>query len=226
MRYACDNRRVESRHAPAMHRVRRANELVVGDAEPLPHGREAIGKPVHERLWSDALLCGGLFDLLPVLIHPDEEVDVVATKAMIPGNRIRTDLLVRMTDVGITVGVVDRRGEKKTSQLRSIRDASVPSSVAIARRAAGPISPAATTAPPALNATLRARRGRVDILVSLCRWPRLSPCWQDRRLFGEDLSLALFKLDRPRNRDGLSRRNGQSGRQRITSRRPFTEQIG
>src|SRR5260221_68684 len=138
-------------------------------AETLPYGREAIGKPVHERLWSDALLCGGLFDLLPVLIHPDEEVDVVATKAMIPGNRIRTDLLVRMTDVGITVGIVDRRGEKKTSQLRSTGDASVPSSVGVARRAAGPISPAATTAAAALDATLGARRRHVGLLSIPCR---------------------------------------------------------
>ena len=98
-------------HARAVRRVRGADELVVRDAEPLPHRAEAIGERVDQRLRRDALRFGGLRDLLPVLVHPDEEVDVVAAQAAIPRDGVGADLLVRVSEVRVAVGVVDRGRE-------------------------------------------------------------------------------------------------------------------
>jgi hypothetical protein len=62
---------------------------------------------------SHAALGGGLRDLLPVLVHPDQEVDVVAAQAVIPRDGVRADLLERVPEVRIAVGVVDRGGEEE-----------------------------------------------------------------------------------------------------------------
>ena len=92
--------------------VGRADELIVGDAELLPHRLEVIGERIDERLRRDPLRLRGLFDLLPVLVHADEEVHVVAAQAPIARDRVRADLLVRVAEVWVAVRVVDGGGEE------------------------------------------------------------------------------------------------------------------
>ena len=93
-------------------RVGRANELVVRDAEPSPHRLKALGERVDERLRRRGPCLGGLLDLLAVLVHPDQEMHVVAEQAPIPGDGVRADLLVRVAEMRVAVRVVDRGGEE------------------------------------------------------------------------------------------------------------------
>jgi len=51
-----------------------------------------------------------------MLVHPHEEVHIVAREAAITRNRIRADLLEGVTEMRIAVGVVDRRREKESGQ--------------------------------------------------------------------------------------------------------------
>ena len=116
VRVAVDDALDQRLHPGAMHRVRRADELVVRDIQPPPHCAKGLGKRVDERLWLDALLRGGLLDLLPVLIHADEEMDAVTAQPAISRDGIGTDLFVRVTDVRIAVRIVDGRGDEVPTQ--------------------------------------------------------------------------------------------------------------
>ena len=50
---------------------------------------------------------GGLLHLLPVLVHADQQMDIIAAETAIAGNHIGADLFERMAKVRITVGVID-----------------------------------------------------------------------------------------------------------------------
>ena len=97
--------------AGLVRRIGRADELVVGDAEAAPHAAEGVGELVHELLWGDPPLLGGLRDLLAVLVHPDEEVDGVAAQAAVPRDGVRADLLEGVPEMRVAVRVVYRGGE-------------------------------------------------------------------------------------------------------------------
>jgi hypothetical protein len=83
-----------------------------------------------------------------MLIHPDEKVHVVAAEPAIPRDRVGTDLLVRMSDVRLTVRVIDRRREKVLAQLRFL-------SIGGAAPAAGTIAVAGVVACSARAAATR-----------------------------------------------------------------------
>src|SRR4051794_3218469 len=87
VRVALEDARDERLHPGAMRRIRGADELVVGDAELLPHGGKATGQLIHERLRSNAFLECGLLHLLAMLVHADEEIDVAPKQAVIPRDR-------------------------------------------------------------------------------------------------------------------------------------------
>ncbi len=76
--------------------------------ETPPEGLEPIGHPVHPFLWRETVLLRRLQDRLGVLVHPHDEVDLVAAKAAIASDAIGADLLERVSEVGIAVGIVDR----------------------------------------------------------------------------------------------------------------------
>ena len=66
-----------------------ADEVVVGDVEPVPGGPEALGVAVGLLLGRDAGLVGRLGDLEAVLVGTGEEVRVVAEEAVPAGQRRR-----------------------------------------------------------------------------------------------------------------------------------------
>jgi hypothetical protein len=89
----------------------RPHEAVERDRQALPHGVEARRNLVHEFLWGHATFGRGLRNLLSVLVETGEERDLVAALPVIPRDDVRADLFVRVTDVRITIGVVDRGGQ-------------------------------------------------------------------------------------------------------------------
>jgi hypothetical protein len=50
-------------------------------------------------------------DLEPVVVGADEQVNGVATKPAISGDRVGADLLERVSEVGFAVGVFNGRGD-------------------------------------------------------------------------------------------------------------------
>jgi hypothetical protein len=78
----------ERLHARAVVGARGADELVVRDGEPRPGALERLRDAVHERLRLEPRLRRGLRDLLPVLVHPDQEVTSVAGQPAVPGDRV------------------------------------------------------------------------------------------------------------------------------------------
>ena len=91
--------------------------MVVGDAKQRPDFAGALGNGVDELLRRHFSLGGGLRDFLTVLVHPDQEMDIVTLQAVIAGNRVGADLLEGMALVGIGGGVIDCRGEVVLGQL-------------------------------------------------------------------------------------------------------------
>jgi len=79
--------------AGLVRRIGGADELIVRDAEPLPHRAERVRELVHELLRRNAPLLRGLRHLLPVLVHADEKVHVIAPKPVVPRHRVGADLL-------------------------------------------------------------------------------------------------------------------------------------
>src|SRR5205814_9789686 len=85
-------------------------ELIVGDAEQAPDFARALGNGVDQFLRRHFSIGCGLRDLLAVFVHPDQEVDLVASQPMIAGNGVGADFLECMTLMRISGGVIDRSG--------------------------------------------------------------------------------------------------------------------
>src|SRR5688500_11664178 len=83
-----------------------AHELIVRDGEAPPHRPESPCDLIDELLRRDSAIGRLGCDLLPVLVHADEEMDVIAGEPPIPRDRVGADFLERMAEVWITVGVV------------------------------------------------------------------------------------------------------------------------
>jgi hypothetical protein len=86
-----------------------ADEVVVGDVEPLPRRGELRGDLVGELLRGHAGGLGDLLDLEAVLVGAGHVLDVVAEQAVPAGERVADDRGVRVAEVGLGVHVVDRR---------------------------------------------------------------------------------------------------------------------
>ena len=71
-----------------MGRIGGADKLVVGDAKQGPDFARALGDGIDELLRRHFSLGGGLRDFLTVLVHSDQEMDIVALQAVIAGNRV------------------------------------------------------------------------------------------------------------------------------------------
>ena len=97
-------------------RQRRAGEVLVLDAEHGPEVLELLGHLVDHDLRRLALPLGGLRDLLAVLVHAGDEVDVRLLHRGVPGHDVRGDGRVRAADVRRAVGVEERRRQRQTRQ--------------------------------------------------------------------------------------------------------------
>ena len=100
-----------------------ADPVVVGAEEPGPGPREALGDGGHPRLGRHPRLLGRLRDLLAVLVHPHEETHVVAAEAPVPGDAVRADLLERVAEMRVAVGVVDGGRDEEAAHERLRRSA-------------------------------------------------------------------------------------------------------
>jgi len=89
----------------------RADEAVVRDLVDVAQALELAGVAVDERARRDPLKLRGLDIAVAVLVGAGQEEDLVAALAMKTGERIRARLLVRMTQVGCAVDVIDGRRE-------------------------------------------------------------------------------------------------------------------
>ncbi len=129
------------------------DELIVGDRQPLPHRLEAPRHLVYQLLRRQRRRRGGLGHLLPMLVHADQEPDVVAPESVVPRDRVGPDLLVGVAEVWVAVGVIDGGGDVKPGH----------SAAAVSCGAAGPAAatastPTASPPPPSPPAALRLGR--------------------------------------------------------------------
>ena len=95
----------------------RANELIVRDAEEAPDLLGALRYRIDQLLRLDFPLRGCLRDFLPVLVHPHQEMDVVAEEAVVTRYGVGADFLECMTLVRVSGGIIDCAGEEVLGQL-------------------------------------------------------------------------------------------------------------
>ena len=88
-----------------------ADEVVVGDVEPVPRLHEARRGAVRPLLRGGAVRLGRLHDLGAVLVGAGHEPDVVAQQAVPAGQGVGVDRRVRRAHVRRVVDVVDRGGQ-------------------------------------------------------------------------------------------------------------------
>ena len=85
----------------------RSDELVVRDGQLPPHFLKSRRDLVHQRLRLDAT-CGRFGgDLLAVLVHPDQKMDVVAEEAVIARYGVGADLFECVAEMGVAIGIVN-----------------------------------------------------------------------------------------------------------------------
>ena len=95
-------------HRADMALLRRADEVVVGDLEPLPDLLPAGHDPVGPCLRIEPGGSGRQGDLLAVLVGSGEEMDPLAAEAVVARQEIRGNRGVSVPDMGNIVHVVDR----------------------------------------------------------------------------------------------------------------------
>ena len=79
----------------------RADEVVVGDVQPLPRLDEGGGDRIGELLRRQVRVGGRVLDLEAVLVRAREEEHVVAGEAVPAGEGVRDDRRVRVRQVGL-----------------------------------------------------------------------------------------------------------------------------
>jgi hypothetical protein len=139
-RRALEDAADERLHTGLVVRVGGADELVVGDPQPRPHGLEADGHLVGERLRVHPRRGRGLLHLLAVLVHADEQVHVVPGLPLVAGDHVGPDLLQGVPQMRVAVGVVDGGGEEETGHAQDGSGRGGGSSV-VARRCCVPVPP-------------------------------------------------------------------------------------
>ena len=85
-----------------------ANEVVVGEAHPIPQGAKFCRNFVSKLLRGLAGSSGGALDFLPVFIRARQEIRVIPEHAMAARNGVAGNGRVRMADVGTGIDVIDR----------------------------------------------------------------------------------------------------------------------
>ncbi len=99
-----------------MPRLGRADPVVVAALQAAPIALEGRGHPVDPDLRLEPVLLGRLQHRLRMLVHAHEEVDVVAAKATVARDAVGADLLERVAEVRVAVGVVDGGREVELGQ--------------------------------------------------------------------------------------------------------------
>ena len=100
-------------HGMMLARLGGANEVIVGNLELAPKLLEVRSLAVGPLLRRHVVLGRGLGDLLAVLVHTSQELDVIAGGAAIASLNVGNDGGISRAQVRIGVDVVDRRRDKK-----------------------------------------------------------------------------------------------------------------
>ena len=103
----------ERLHAGLVIGIRRADELIVLDAELGPQGLKLAADAVHEFLGGDALLFGGLDDLVTVLVRTGQEHGVVAQGLVEARQGVGHDGGIGMSQMGLGIHIVNGGGDIK-----------------------------------------------------------------------------------------------------------------
>ena len=90
-----------------------ADEVVVGEAEPIPEGTEFGSDFVGEKLWREPGEFGGSLDLLAMLVGSGEEPGIDAHGTLAACDCVAHDGRVSVAQVWTRIYVVDGRGEVK-----------------------------------------------------------------------------------------------------------------
>ena len=93
--------------------LRRADEIIVADVQPLPERLEARDDLIGILNWLYPGLLGLLLDLQPMLIRARQEKHIVAREAVIPRDGIGNRRAIRMTDMQLRTRIIDRRRDIK-----------------------------------------------------------------------------------------------------------------
>ena len=88
-----------------------ADELIVLDAKLGPQGLELAADAVHELLGGDALLFGGLDDLVTVFVRTGQEHGVVAQGLVEARQGVGHDGGIGMSQMGLGIHIVDGGGD-------------------------------------------------------------------------------------------------------------------
>ena len=96
-------------HHAMMARLAGAQEVVVGDMEPLPKRLEARDNLIHVFDGRHAFLFGGLLDLLPVLVAAGQEEYVVPRQALEPRHGVGNRRAVSVPDMQFRARIINRR---------------------------------------------------------------------------------------------------------------------
>ncbi len=96
-------------HGLRVPRLRRADEVVVGDRQALPQLLEALDELVGVRLGREPPRLRRLHDLQAVLVGAGEEGDLASAQPVPAREHVRDDRRVRVPEVGLVVHVVDGR---------------------------------------------------------------------------------------------------------------------
>ena len=95
-------------HSGFMARFGRADEVVVGDVQPVPGVSELGCDRIGERLRIEPGGIGGLLDFLTMFVRSGQELDVVTHQSVPTCQCITDDRRVGVPQVGLGIHVVDR----------------------------------------------------------------------------------------------------------------------
>ncbi len=88
-----------------MARLGRADEIVIGDVQRLVHGAEALRVALAQLGRADALPCGGLLHLQPVLVDAGQEKHIIAVQPLETRDGVRRDRLIGVADMRIAIRI-------------------------------------------------------------------------------------------------------------------------
>ena len=105
-------------HAADMTRLRRPNEIVVRNPQPVPQSAK-LSRNLCRKLFRRAPgSFSAALNLLPVLVRPRQKPSLDPQRPLAPRNRVAHNRRVRMAQVRPRVHVVNRRGQVKPARVR------------------------------------------------------------------------------------------------------------
>jgi hypothetical protein len=92
-----------------------ADEVIIGDSEPLPERLEAFDHFIAVSFWIHSPLLCCLLNLLTMFICTGEEKNLTALQPFVTGEDVSGDGGVGMADMGDIIDIVDRGGDVESS---------------------------------------------------------------------------------------------------------------